>query len=82
MCGRFRLTRRRLMEIQGYYGIDDVKDLDIIALGSLFRGATNVHQNHNERHQDGDPDRDSTNRSSRSHIDPPCASIRTHCLVQ
>jgi putative SOS response-associated peptidase YedK len=29
MCGRFRLTRRRLMEIEGYYGIDDVKDLDI-----------------------------------------------------
>jgi putative SOS response-associated peptidase YedK len=29
MCGRFRLTRRRLMEIEGYYGIDDLKDLDI-----------------------------------------------------
>jgi hypothetical protein len=29
MCGRYRLTQRRLMEIEGYYGIDDVTDLDM-----------------------------------------------------
>jgi hypothetical protein len=29
MCGRYRLTRRRLMEMEGYYGIDDVSDLDM-----------------------------------------------------
>ncbi len=29
MCGRYRLTRRRLLEIEHYYGVDDVNDLDI-----------------------------------------------------
>src|SRR5437867_12251473 len=29
MCGRYRLTRRRLLEIEDYYGVDDVNDLDI-----------------------------------------------------
>jgi putative SOS response-associated peptidase YedK len=29
MCGRYRLTRRRLLEIENYYGVDDVNDLDI-----------------------------------------------------
>ena len=29
MCGRYRLIWRWLMETEGYYGIDDVKDLDI-----------------------------------------------------
>src|SRR3989442_15316129 len=29
MCGRYRLTRRRLIEIEHYYGVDDVNDLDI-----------------------------------------------------
>src|SRR5262245_46422751 len=52
-----------------------------IALSSLFRHGTAHahHQSHYEGQQDGDPERDPTNRSSCSHIDPPCASIRTHC---
>ena len=29
MCGRYRLTQRRLLEIENYYGVDDVNDLDI-----------------------------------------------------
>lgn len=29
MCGRYRLTRRRMIEIEHYYGVDDVNDLDI-----------------------------------------------------
>jgi putative SOS response-associated peptidase YedK len=29
MCGRYRLTRRRMMEIEEYYGVDDASDLDI-----------------------------------------------------
>jgi putative SOS response-associated peptidase YedK len=29
MCGRYRLTRRRLLEIENYYGVDDGNDLDI-----------------------------------------------------
>ena len=29
MCGRYRLTRRRMIEIEQYYGVDDVNDLDI-----------------------------------------------------
>ena len=29
MCGRYRLTRRRMLEIEDYYGVDDVSDLDI-----------------------------------------------------
>jgi putative SOS response-associated peptidase YedK len=29
MCGRYRLTKRRLLEIENYYGVDDVNDLDI-----------------------------------------------------
>jgi putative SOS response-associated peptidase YedK len=30
MCGRYRLTRRRLLEIENYYGVDDVNDLEIL----------------------------------------------------
>src|SRR5688572_15327106 len=29
MCGRYRLTRRRIMEIEQYYGVDDANDLEI-----------------------------------------------------
>src|SRR5215510_5920271 len=29
MCGRYRLTRRRMLEIEQYYGVDNVNDLDI-----------------------------------------------------
>src|SRR5215831_16375800 len=29
MCGRYRLTRRRLIEIENCYGVDEVNDLDI-----------------------------------------------------
>ncbi len=29
MCGRYRLTRRRMLEIEQYYGVDDVNDLEI-----------------------------------------------------
>lgn len=29
MCGRYRLTRRRQLEIENYYGVEDVNDLDI-----------------------------------------------------
>lgn len=29
MCGRYRLTRRRMMEIEEYYGVDESKDLEI-----------------------------------------------------
>jgi putative SOS response-associated peptidase YedK len=29
MCGRYRLTKRRLLEIENYYGVDDVSDLDM-----------------------------------------------------
>ena len=29
MCGRYRLSRRRLIEIENYYGMDEVNDLDI-----------------------------------------------------
>jgi putative SOS response-associated peptidase YedK len=29
MCGRYRLTRRRQLEIEQYYGVDEVTDLDI-----------------------------------------------------
>lgn len=29
MCGRYRLTRRRQLEIEHYYGVDEVNDLDI-----------------------------------------------------
>jgi hypothetical protein len=29
MCGRYRLTRRRLMEIEDHYRVDDVSDLDM-----------------------------------------------------
>lgn len=29
MCGRYRLSRRRLLEIEQFYGVDDVNDLDI-----------------------------------------------------
>jgi putative SOS response-associated peptidase YedK len=29
MCGRYRLTRRRLLEIENYYGVDEINDLDI-----------------------------------------------------
>jgi len=29
MCGRYRLTKRRLLEIENYYGVDDISDLDI-----------------------------------------------------
>jgi len=29
MCGRYRLTKRRILEIEQYYGIDDMEDLDI-----------------------------------------------------
>src|SRR4030095_16102220 len=29
MCGRYRLTKRRRLEIEDYYGIDELADLDI-----------------------------------------------------
>ena len=29
MCGRYRLTKRRLLEIENYYGVDDVSDLEM-----------------------------------------------------
>jgi len=29
MCARYRLTRRRIMEIEQYYGVDDANDLEI-----------------------------------------------------
>jgi hypothetical protein len=29
MCGRYRLTKRRMLEIQDYYGIDDIRELDL-----------------------------------------------------
>ena len=29
MCGRYRLTRRRMTEIEQYYGVDDANDLEI-----------------------------------------------------
>jgi putative SOS response-associated peptidase YedK len=29
MCGSYRLTKRRILEIQDYYGIDDVRELDL-----------------------------------------------------
>jgi len=29
MCGRYRLTKRRMQEIEEYYGIDDVRELDL-----------------------------------------------------
>jgi putative SOS response-associated peptidase YedK len=29
MCGRYRLTKRRMLEIEQYYDIDDVTDLEI-----------------------------------------------------
>ena len=29
MYGRYRLTKRRLLEIENYYGVDDVNELDI-----------------------------------------------------
>ena len=29
MCGRYRLTNRRMLEIEDYYGIDDLQDLEI-----------------------------------------------------
>src|SRR5262245_15021885 len=29
MCGRDRLTKRRMLEIEDYYGIDDVRELDL-----------------------------------------------------
>jgi putative SOS response-associated peptidase YedK len=28
MCGRYRLTKRRMLEIEDYYGIDDIRELD------------------------------------------------------
>src|SRR5215510_14321861 len=28
MCGRYRLTKRRMLEIADYYGIDDIRELD------------------------------------------------------
>jgi hypothetical protein len=28
MCGRYRSTRRRLLEIDNYYGVEDVNDRD------------------------------------------------------
>ena len=29
MCGRYRLTKRRMLEIEAYYGIDSVHELDL-----------------------------------------------------
>ena len=29
MCGRYRLTKRRMLEIEDYYGIDDTRELDL-----------------------------------------------------
>jgi len=29
MCGRYRLTKRRLLEIEEYYGVEDIRDLDL-----------------------------------------------------
>ena len=29
MCGRYQIERRRLLEIEQFYGVDDVNDLDI-----------------------------------------------------
>ena len=29
MCGRYRLTKRRMLEIEDYYGIEDLEDLEI-----------------------------------------------------
>jgi len=27
MCGRYRLTKRRMMEIEDYFGMDDIREL-------------------------------------------------------
>ena len=29
MCGRYRLTKRRMLEIEDYYGVDEVIDLEM-----------------------------------------------------
>ena len=29
MCGRYRLTKRRMLEIEQYYDIDELADLEI-----------------------------------------------------
>ena len=29
MCGRYRLTKRRMLEIEDYYGVDDMIDLEM-----------------------------------------------------
>src|SRR5262245_24940434 len=29
MCGRYRLTKCRMLEIEDYYGIDDIRELDL-----------------------------------------------------
>src|SRR4030095_5049959 len=29
MCGRYRLTKRRMLEIEEYYGIDSIHELDL-----------------------------------------------------
>ena len=29
MCGRYRLTKRRMLEIEDYYGVDEVTDLEM-----------------------------------------------------
>ena len=29
MCGRYRLTKRRMLEIEQYYQIDELEDLEI-----------------------------------------------------
>jgi hypothetical protein len=29
MCGRYRLTKRRMLEIEQYYGVDELEDLEI-----------------------------------------------------
>jgi putative SOS response-associated peptidase YedK len=29
MCGRYRLTKRRMLEIEEYYAIDSIHELDL-----------------------------------------------------
>ena len=37
MCGRYRLTKRRMPEIEDYYGIEDLEGLEI------WKGETTFH---------------------------------------
>jgi len=39
MCERYRLTRRSMMEIEHYYGVDDVNDLELWERSSIYRRA-------------------------------------------